>query len=218
MNALPSTAPIALRSPPALACGPDWSVVQRAVAGSEAAFREIVESHQAAVYRYLLKHAISMSEAEELTQDVFLQAYVGLARFNGHARLRTWLIGIALNLVKNLINRSPMRLAHARSDEDVGGDLCSWAVDGCHDCAPDPASDVAYRRALFELDRRIDELPADSRECLTLIALEGLSYEEVATLTGEPVGSIKSRVCRARKTLLRKVSKDNLAVLSSQAV
>jgi RNA polymerase sigma-70 factor (ECF subfamily) len=192
----------------------DLALARAASEGDDMAFRELVERHRSRIYRFLLKHAISSAEAEELTQDVFLQAYLALPTFKGTSRVLSWLTGIALNLVRNWTSRSPWRLV------EIGGDSLSGEAEGM---APDgtlaggnPELAAAFSAALGALAACLGKLPQDAREGLMLVCFEGLSYEEAATVLGEPVGSVKSRVNRSRKLLREQLPAAHFEVLAGR--
>jgi RNA polymerase sigma factor (sigma-70 family) len=188
----------------------ETSAVVAAQNGDQLAFQEVVERHYRRIYRFLLKHAISAAEAEELTQEVFLRAYRAIGRFRRQSRVDTWLTGIALNVVRNYTSRSPWRMK----------ENALLADDYARPTAAGPASDPHYRAccsaALDAVAAGLGRLPPEMRECLMLVAIEGLSYEEVAALLGEPVGSVKSRVSRARQQLREHIDPRHLEALAGR--
>ena len=192
----------------------DVSLIVAAKAGDEFAFRHLVEKHRNRVYRFLLKHAISAAEAEELTQDVFLQSYIGLSTFNGNSQYLSWLIGIALNLVRNFTTRSPWRLMETGLDT-MPGDSHSLLLDSSLS-GRNPELTAAFSAALAALANQLGDLPVEARESLMLVGLEELSYEEAALVLGEPVGSVKSRVSRSRRQLRERMSVDHFEVLAGR--
>jgi RNA polymerase sigma-70 factor (ECF subfamily) len=193
----------------------DTALVVAAQAGDKQAFRELVDRHYKRVYRFLLTHAISATEAEDLTQETFLQAYLNLKSFRGEARCLSWLIGIALNLVRNYTRRSRWRLNETDIDDmPAGFDVAAPSL-GATSSNPEQLAD--YHEALRALEIGLEKLSPDARVSLVMVSLQGLPYEEVATLLGEPVGSIKSRVSRARRQLREHVDPRHLDVLASSS-
>ena len=192
----------------------DVILVAAAKTGDEAAFRQLVERHRSRIYRFLLKHAISAAEAEELTQDVFLQAYVGLSTFNGNSRYLSWLTGIALNLVRNCTTRSPWRLMEIGFDTLSVGSEPASSVSSLNGGNPELAA--AFSAALAALANHLGDLPAEARLSLMLVGMEELSYEEAAAVLGEPVGSVKSRVSRSRKQLRERMPAGHFDVLAGR--
>jgi RNA polymerase sigma-70 factor (ECF subfamily) len=170
--------------------GTDVQLVEATLAGDAKAYRELVERHEHRVYRFLLKHVACADEAEDLAQETFLQAYRSLRSYQASAQFTTWLIGIGLNVARNHHNRS--RLPAAGGDEEIEKLLCP---------AADPADSARQTALLRALHRAMSGLPADQRECVTMIALEGLAYDEASLVLGVPIGTIKSRLSRARAKL-----------------
>lgn len=175
--------------------GTDFDLVQATIAGDARAYRSLVERHERRIYRFLLKHVVCADEAEDLAQETFLQAYRSLRSYDGNAQFTTWLIGIGLNVARNHYNRS--RAPAADGNEDEMEHLVSRTGD--------PAEDARQKAMLRTLQRAVDELVEEQRECVTLIALEGLAYAEASQVLGVPVGTIKSRLSRARATLAERL-------------
>lgn len=191
----------------------DAVLVSATLNGDEGSFRVLVERHQKRIFRFLLRHAITSAEAEELTQEVFLQAFISLNTFSGHSRFTTWLTGIALNLVRNWVNRSgasrPCVGVHDAFEEMVEVHDADHSV-----LHGDPESVIAYMDALRALLEQFELLPQPSRECLILVVMEELPYDEVAGILHEPVGSIKSRVSRARRLLKDRLPQGHFEALA----
>jgi RNA polymerase sigma-70 factor (ECF subfamily) len=164
------------------------------LAGDPAQFNGLVMRYANGLYRFILKNVGHASLAEDLTQETFVDAYRQLPRFRGEAKFSTWLFGIALNKVRNYINRSPDRRQQNSPTCVLHPDLAS---DG------NPTQLLEKKQTLLALQRAIETLPIELRESLILVVMEGLSYEEVAQLLGIPVGTLKSRVHRARDLLRR---------------
>jgi len=167
-------------------------LVAKAKNGDKAAFSVLVECHQNRLYRFILKNVHCPAQARDLAQESLLQAYLCLDSFNGSARFSTWLTGIALNLTRNHLNRGPQRLFIDDGEEHLSS--MSNTLD-------DPSLRHQKNTEMAALAEAIADLPADMRECLVLVALEGHSYEEATQLLAVPVGTVKSRICRARQKL-----------------
>jgi RNA polymerase sigma-70 factor (ECF subfamily) len=155
-------------------------------------FGIFVAAHQSRIFRFILKSITNISIAEELTQETFLAAYRSLSRFKGESRLSTWVTGIALNLVRNHLNRSD-----ERRYESVSDDWFLNRIDG----GGDPLQHYEKKEFLKSLHGAIAALPADLREALILVAMEGLSYSAAAEVLGIAEGTVKSRVFRAREKM-----------------
>ena len=177
----------------------DEELLALAQAGEEAAFGEFVNRHVASVHRWMAR-AVGETDADDMTQDVFLKAYRGLPRFRGEAPPRAWLASIADNAVKNRYRSlSRFRRVFAPGPTEDGA-------------APDPPEKAAgpEERARAGESRRfvmeaLKLLPADFRMPVVLRDLEEWSYEEIAVSLDLPVGTVKSRIARGRgqlKTIL----------------
>ncbi|GAA4905429.1 RNA polymerase sigma-70 factor (ECF subfamily) [Actinomycetospora succinea] len=151
--------------------------------GNRDAAREFVTSTQRQVWR-LLAHLTEAAVAEDLTQETYERAFVALPRFRGDSSARTWLLVIARRVAADHLRRRRRRPAEA----------CPTAED--ESPAPD---DHAERVALGSL---LDALGADRREAFVLTQVLGLDYRETAAVLGCPVGTVRSRVARARDELV----------------
>ena len=160
--------------------------------GDAAAFGRLVEQLQIRVFRFILRHVPRAAEAEDLTQDTFLEAYRKLGSFRGEAKFSTWVMGIAFNLARNHRSRAP-QYRYRMLAEDAAGDLPETAA-GPYEQAR--AGDLAEATA-----EAMDTLGDELREALVLVAIDGLGYAEAAEIAGVPIGTVKTRVFRARNAL-----------------
>ncbi|HTR02780.1 MAG TPA: sigma-70 family RNA polymerase sigma factor [Thermoanaerobaculia bacterium] len=169
----------------------DEELLALARQGEEEAFGDFVRRHTATVHRWMAR-AVGESDADDMTQEVFVKAYRGLARFRGDAPPRAWLAAIADNAVKNRYRaRSRFRRVFAGSTDD--------------ERAPEPASSGVgpeeeartgeSRRVVAEA---LKLLPPDFRMPVVLRDIEEWSYEEIAASLALPVGTVKSRIARGR--------------------
>lgn len=171
-------------------------------ASTEEVFRDLMARHQDRLYRFVYKHIGHATEAEELAQQAFAEAARTYASFRGDSQLSTWLYGIAMNLVRNHLSRSPQRL-YGFDDESA---LESVAAD-----TPDPQRQLEQRQLVRLLERELAELMPEMREVLLLVALDDLSYDEAAELLDVPIGTVRSRVSRARSHLRRRFESAGVA-------
>lgn len=167
----------------------------------EALFRQLVHDHQQRLYRFIVKHIGWGTDAEELTQQAFVEAAHSYSTFKGASELSTWLYGIAMNLVRNYLSRAPHR-RYAFEDDSV----LEYTSSG----RPDPSEQLAQTQAVKALQRELDDLPREMREVLLLVAIEEMSYEDAAKMLSIPVGTVRSRVSRARSTLRKKLSSQGI--------
>lgn len=167
------------------------------VEADEALFKKLVHDHQQRLYRFVVKHIGWGSDAEDITQQAFVEAAHSYATFKGDSELSTWLYGIAMNLVRNYLSRSPHR-RYTFEDEEALSNTCA-------DC-PDPSQQLEHTQAVRALQKALDELPEEMRSVLMLVAYEELSYEEAAVMLAIPVGTVRSRVSRARSALRKRMA------------
>ena len=177
----------------------DLSLVQRAQRGESGAFDALVRRYQHKVVKLVMRYVRNPTEAEDIAQDAFIKAYRALSRFRGDSAFYTWLYRIAINTAKNSLAaraRNPVQLDSSGSgDEDRPG-------------LEERMSDTATPEALAlteeiraTVSAAIDRLPEDLRTAIMLRELEGLSYEEIAKTMDCPVGTVRSRIFRAREAV-----------------
>lgn len=174
------------------------SGVQHAVStlDPQVQFRQLVQDHQQRLYRFIVKNIGYGTDAEDLTQQAFVEAAQAYQTFRGASELSTWLYGIAMNLVRNYLSRAPHR-RYTFEDEE------SLADTAARD--PDPAEQLAHTQTVRALAEELEALSPEMREVLLLVAMDELSYEEAAVLLAVPIGTVRSRVSRARATLRRRL-------------
>lgn len=162
----------------------------------DALFRTLVQAHGKRLQRFILKNIGNASDAEDLAQQAFLEAVRAYQTFKGESELSTWLYGIAMNLVRNHLSRAPQRRYSFSSDDE----LVEMAADSLS-----PAQIHEQSQQLQHLQAALAELPPAMREVLLLVGLDELSYEEAAALLTVPVGTVRSRLSRARSALRAKL-------------
>jgi RNA polymerase sigma factor (sigma-70 family) len=172
----------------------DTECVMLARRGEGKAFSELVARYQDRIYRFLLRLTRSPDDALELTQDTFMRAYQGLDRWRPDALFKTWLFRIARNAAFDRLRRDKL-VEFVEIEEDAE--------------LPDPAAgpeaivETAQRYRLLEA--ALARLPADHREILLLREIEEMSYDDIAVVLNLNVGTVKSRIARARAALLAKL-------------
>jgi RNA polymerase sigma-70 factor (ECF subfamily) len=171
--------------------------VDRLRAGDRRAFEELVRAQQHRVYGLALRMLGNGADAQDIAQEVFLRAHRALAEFRGDARLSTWLYAITSRVCLNRLAGSEHRLA--RHGEETLARLV--------DARPGP--DQALERGELEeaLHRAIAELPEERRIVVFLRDVEGLAYDEIAEVLDLPVGTVRSRLHRARLDLKEKLER-----------
>jgi RNA polymerase sigma-70 factor (ECF subfamily) len=175
----------------------EQALVARLRRGEARAFEELVIGYQHRVYGVALRMLGSRAEAEDVAQDAFLRAYRSVAEFRGDAKLSTWLYAITSRLCLN-------RLGSAAHQRTRHGDE---AIAQVADEGEDAAGQVERREREATLHAAIAELDDDRRLVVVLADLEGLAYEEIAGALGVPVGTVRSRLHRARMELRQRLEK-----------
>ena len=175
----------------------DAAWLARLRAGDVAAFEELVIAYQHRVYGVALRMLGNRAEAEEIAQEVFLRAHRTLAEFRGDAKLSTWLYAIASRLCLTRLAGGKRRLRRAD-----GIDLEQMA-----DTREQPGTEIERSERETALSRAIAELREDRRIVVVLRDLEGLSYEEISTALGVELGTVRSRLHRARMDLKSKLER-----------
>ena len=179
--------------------GREATLVARCAAGDEGACAELVNEHQRMVYQLALHLLGDPDEALDLSQEVFLNVFRTIGRFRGQSALRTWIYRIVVNQARNRQRwwRRRHRAAQVSIDEHERsrGELASPS----HTSAPDRL--FRQKEVASRLWRALEDLPFDQRTAIVLREIEGLSYEEIAYSLGVAVGTVKSRLARAREAL-----------------
>jgi RNA polymerase sigma-70 factor (ECF subfamily) len=186
----------------------DAELVQRFNTGDEAAFLEIMKRYQAKIFTVTQGLLHNRADAEEITQDTFIRAHRNLGGFRGDSSLATWLHRIAVNLARNRYWYFFRRRRHATVSLDcpIGEDGDATLSDLISTDAPDPAR-VSTREEFSTLvSECMDSLEPHHREILVLRNVHNHSYDEIAGQLGINVGTVKSRIARARESLRVKLA------------
>ena len=169
---------------------PDRPLVDRALGGDRHAFESLVERHRDVVFRVAAR-VVGRDAAADVSQDAFLRAYHRLGRFRGDAPFRSWLLQITHHAAIDAVTRrTPI------PTEDPVGDRAE------DDARRLPADSLEERERRERLEDKLTRLRPPHRAVLVLRDLEGMSYEEIATVTETPVGTVKGRLHRARGELI----------------
>jgi RNA polymerase sigma-70 factor (ECF subfamily) len=176
----------------------DRELVERARRGDRRAFDLLVLKYQQKVANLVGRYIRDPSETLDVTQEVFIKAYKALKNFRGESAFYTWLYRIAINTAKNFLvaqgRRPPGDDVEAETAEqlDVGARLKEYAT---------PESQVLTEEIAATVKMALDDLPEDLRIAITLRELEGMSYEEIAQAMSCPIGTVRSRIFRAREAI-----------------
>jgi RNA polymerase sigma-70 factor (ECF subfamily) len=184
----------------------DVMLVERAVAGDQGAFELLVIKYQRRVQRLIGRMVRDVDLVEDIAQETFIRAYRALHQFRGDAQFYTWLYRIAVNTAKKFLlelKRDPTVSESAfKSNED--DDETSWAA---NEPTTDetPESVLAAKEVASAVNAALEALPEDLRQALTLREIEGLSYEDISEVMNCPIGTVRSRIFRAREAISAKV-------------
>lgn len=176
----------------------DAELVDRALAGSQDAFRELVERYERPVFSLLVRMLRDPALAEDLAQDVFVKAFRRLAQYDRGRQLSSWLFKIAHNTGVDHLRRREVETVSLAPPEGEDGDHRAMLADPD---AESPAAAAERADLARALERAIARLRVEYRELVTLRYQEGLSYQEIVEVTGQPLGTVKTHLHRARKEL-----------------
>ncbi len=180
----------------------DQALVERVQQGDKKAFDLLVLKYQNRVANLISRYIHDPSEVLDVTQEAFIKAYRALPNFRGDSAFYTWLYRIAINTAKNHLvaqGRRPPRSdidAEEAEQYEAGGDLREYAT---------PERMLMKDEIERVVVEAIEQLPQDLRTAITLRELEGLSYEEIAQAMGCPVGTVRSRIFRAREAINKRL-------------
>lgn len=180
----------------------DSQLVERVQRGDKRAFDLLAVKYQHRIVGLVSRYISDADEVMDVTQEAFIKAYRALPRFRGDSAFYTWLYRIAINTAKNhLVSRSRRP---PDTDIDVHGEFQSDSV-VLRD-AGGPESTLARDQLESVIFRAIDELPEELKVAVTLREFEGLSYEEIAEVMECPVGTVRSRIFRAREAIEKRIA------------
>ena len=176
----------------------DQVLVERVQAGGKKAFDVLVLKYQQKVANLISRYVRDPSEVLDVTQEAFIKAYRALPNFRGDSAFYTWLYRIAIITAKNFLAAQSRRPpgddieAETATQTDAGARLKEYAT---------PENLLLQQEIATTIKAAVDDLPDDLRTAITLRELEGLSYEEIAKAMDCPIGTVRSRIFRAREAI-----------------
>jgi RNA polymerase sigma-70 factor, ECF subfamily len=203
-SAPPAPLPTSGPSLASTACVSDADLVARARQGDSAAFGALVDRHRTAVYRAARAALHSHADAEDAAQDAFVVAFERLASFRGESSFKTWLLTIAWHQAINRrrgLTRWWKRIGSISRDDDEGQPIEYDAAS----LEPSPEAMAVSGQLQRAVASEIRALPEKLRDTLLLAQAGDMNYEEIAAITGAPVGTVKWRVSEARKTIKKRL-------------
>jgi len=182
--------------------GVDRKLVARVQQGDKTAFDLLVRKYQHKIIKLVGRYVRDRAEAEDVAQEAFLRAYRALGGFRGDSAFYTWLYRIAVNTAKNHLESQGRRLPNLNLEPESAETL-----DGSENLREQatPERYLLSDEIAATVHRALEGLPADLRTAITLREVEGLSYEEIAELMDCPIGTVRSRIFRAREAIDREL-------------
>ena len=180
----------------------DLSLVRRVQGGDKGAFDALVRKYQHKLVKLVMRYVRNPAEAEDIAQEAFIKAYRALPQFRGDSAFYTWLYRIAINTAKNHL------VAEGRRPLDHGMDLQDpdqYDVQSRLRDVDTPEHLLLTDEIQRTVEAAIADLPEDLRTAIVLRELEGMSYEQIAETMGCPVGTVRSRIFRAREAIDEKL-------------
>ncbi|MGE5713611.1 MAG: RNA polymerase sigma factor RpoE [Betaproteobacteria bacterium] len=177
----------------------DQQLVERVQRGDKAAFDLLVSKYQRKIFRLLSRLIRDAAEVEDVAQEAFIKAYRALPNFRGESAFYTWLYRIAINTAKNHLVSQGRRAPTSTETEIEDAETFD---DGEHlRDLNTPEAMLLSRQVADAVNRAVERLPEDLRTAVVLRELEGLSYEEIAETMNCPIGTVRSRIFRAREAI-----------------
>ncbi len=181
----------------------DGELVRRAQNGEKLAFDLLVTKYQRKLFRLALRMVGDAAEAEDVVQESFIKAFRALSQFRGDAAFYTWLYRIAANAARNSLESRGRRLptqSGLNLDIDETFDARAYLNDG-----DTPESLLLSKQIAHTVNQAMADLPEELRLALTLREIEGLSYDDIAEAMACPIGTVRSRIFRAREAIAERI-------------
>jgi RNA polymerase sigma-70 factor (ECF subfamily) len=193
----------------------ELTLIRKAVQGDLDAFNQLVLEYQSLAYNHAYALLGDKARAEDATQDSFIRAFQNLSSFRGGS-FRAWLLKIVTNMSYDFMRRTKRHPTEPLFPEDENGEEMespTWLAD------PSPSVEATLEEKQFSegIYRILDELPDVYRSVITLVDLYELDYSEAAEILKVPIGTVKSRVARARLQMKEKLQKDSESLRSINA-
>lgn len=184
----------------------DAMLVERTVAGDQKAFELLVIKYQRRIERLIGRMVRDADLVEDIAQETFIRAYRALTQFRGEAQFYTWLYRIAVNTAKKALmdlkrNPTVSENSFKSGDDDETSPLENELIIS----SETPDAVLASKEIAEMVNEALESLPEDLRQAITLREIEGLSYEEISDAMNCPIGTVRSRIFRAREAISEKV-------------
>ena len=192
-------------SPAEKAVDSDAMLVERTVAGDQKAFELLVIKYQRRIQRLIGRMVRDVDLVEDIAQETFIRAYRALAQFRGEAQFYTWLYRIAVNTAKKALMDLKRNPTVSENSFRSGDDDETSPQEHELTSSETPDAVLASKEIAEIINAAMDALPEELRQAITLREIEGLSYEEISEAMGCPIGTVRSRIFRAREAISGKV-------------
>ena len=178
----------------------DSELIKKAKKGNHGAFNILMSKYYPRVYASIFSFIKSKEDSEDLSQQTFIKVWEQLDTFRGDSAFFTWVYRIAINLAKNFVTSSGFKKQKINTSiEDAEIDISSF---------DDIESAVIHNESLEEISNFIDSLPESLKTAFVLRESEGKSYEDIAAITETPIGTVRSRIFRARESIVDFIEKE----------
>ena len=178
----------------------DSELIERVKKGNKMAFNFLMNKYYSRVYASLFSFTKSHEDSEDLTQMTFLKVWQQITTFRGDSAFFTWVYRIAINLAKNYVSSANFKKQKINTSiEDADIEIKSF---------DNTELSLIHEQSLHEIRHFIDSLPESLRTAFTLREHDGLSYEEIGEITNTPIGTVRSRIFRARESILDFINKE----------
>ena len=178
----------------------DSELIKKAKQGNHGAFNILTSKYYPRVYASIFSFIKSKEDSEDLSQQTFIKVWQQLDSFRGDSAFFTWVYRIAINLAKNFVTSSGFKKQKINTSiEDTEIDISSFN---------DIESTVIQDESLEEINDYIDTLPESLKTAFVLREVEGKSYEDIAIITQTPIGTVRSRIFRARESIVEFIEKE----------
>ncbi|HMV12028.1 MAG TPA: RNA polymerase sigma factor RpoE [Nitrosomonas sp.] len=182
----------------------DQQLVERVQQGDKRAFDLLVVKYQRKLARLLSQLIRDPVEVEDIAQETFIKAYRALPSFRGDSAFYTWLYRIGINTAKNFL------VSQGRKVPTIEGNFDNEDAENFEEAAKykevsTPESELMSKQVAQTVNKTLDSLPEELRTAIVLREIEGLSYEDIASMMGCPIGTVRSRIFRAREAIAEKL-------------
>ena len=178
----------------------DSQLIEKAKAGNMEALNFLMTKYYPRVYSSLYSYTKSKEDSEDIAQQTFTKVWQQLNSFRGESALFTWIYRIAINLAKNYVASSAYKKQKINiSSDSVEIDFPSYE---------NPENSLMHLESLNRIKSYVDSLPESLRTAFTLREVDGKSYEEIANITNTPIGTVRSRIFRAREGVLEYIAEE----------